>query len=289
MSQWRLLDPMMNSNLVFKQLSVLILLAAFSCSGLEKISSAAVFPLRTAAVDHAYYHSTWDYEDGLPQNTVLAVLQTSDGYLWLGTLRGLARFDGLRFAIFDQKNVPEIKDRAITCLCETPDGSLWFGTGHGGLNRFKKGNFFHYGKSDGLIGESIQTLFQGDDGTLWISTTNGVCSYKEGKFSPFSAPDWTAGNAVRSIGQDAGGSLWFMNTSGLHRVTNGVIETIPPLIEGRRRSGISVLIDHTGNFWMGTMDGLTCRKKDGTFTSYTTKEGLPNNIVNALLEDRDGN
>jgi ligand-binding sensor domain-containing protein len=80
-----------------------------------------------------YAHDVWRDRDGLPQNTVQAIVQTRDGYLWLGTEAGLARFDGARFTVFDRKNTPELGHDHILALHESRDGGLWIGTRRGGL------------------------------------------------------------------------------------------------------------------------------------------------------------
>jgi ligand-binding sensor domain-containing protein len=87
-----------------------------------------------------YRHEVWQIEQGLPQNSVQAIRQTRDGYLWLGTQEGLARFDGVRFTVFEKRNTPEFKHNNVHSLVEGRDGSLWIGT-NGGLLRLKDGKF----------------------------------------------------------------------------------------------------------------------------------------------------
>ena len=74
-----------------------------------------------------YFLRSWQVENGLPQNKVTAMVQTRDGYLWLGTYSGLARFDGARFTVFDDNNTPELRSSRVTSLCEGNDGTLWIG------------------------------------------------------------------------------------------------------------------------------------------------------------------
>ncbi len=93
------------------------------------------------AVPPNYFTRTWQVEQGLPQNKVTAVIQTHDGYLWVGTYNGLARFDGVRFTVFDDNNTPELRSSRVTSLFVAADGALWIGTFGGGLDRFKDGKF----------------------------------------------------------------------------------------------------------------------------------------------------
>ena len=83
----------------------------------------------------------WQTDDGLPENGVNAIVQTGDGYLWIGTFSGLVRFDGVRFAIFDIKNSPAMLSDRVTSLFEDDSGNLWIGYETGGLTRYHNGMF----------------------------------------------------------------------------------------------------------------------------------------------------
>src|SRR5436309_7677431 len=85
----------------------------------------------------------WQREQGLPQNFVRAMAQSRDGYLWLGTEEGLIRFDGVRFATFNNRNTPEIKHNLVLALCVDRSGRLWIGTSDG-LNLYQDGRFTRY-------------------------------------------------------------------------------------------------------------------------------------------------
>src|SRR5687768_8756077 len=145
---------------------------------------------------------TWQTDDGLPQNSVQTILQTRDGYLWTGTQRGLARFDGVRFVVFE--DVPEIKGRSITALCEGSDGSFWVAIDGGGLARCKENLWSHYRKADGLADDAPRTLFKSRDGSIWIGGSSGLTQFKNGKFVRISIPG-TAQIAVRSMAEDEKG------------------------------------------------------------------------------------
>ena len=80
-----------------------------------------------------YQQLLWQDQHGLPQNGVLAIQRTRDGYLWLGTIEGAARFDGVRFVVFDSSNTPEIKSSQILSLAEDRAGNLWLGAVGGGF------------------------------------------------------------------------------------------------------------------------------------------------------------
>src|ERR1700720_1515068 len=91
-----------------------------------------------------YGHQAWQAPEGLPQDSVQTILQTRDGFLWVGTERGLARFDGLRFDVFESKNPSGIKINYIEVLSESHDATLWIGTRDNGLIGMKNGKFAVY-------------------------------------------------------------------------------------------------------------------------------------------------
>src|SRR5581483_9106971 len=107
-----------------------------------------LFSLPAAALEAGrgapYLHTAWQTDEGLPQNSVTAIVQTRDGYLWLATQEGLARFDGMRFTVFDKRNTPALAENNIQALYEQRDGTLWVGTEGCGGARLKDHRFTAY-------------------------------------------------------------------------------------------------------------------------------------------------
>src|SRR5215510_9632232 len=121
--------------------SVLGLLAAAALSG------APAQALDPALALTQYVHSIWRGTSFLPQDDVSSLVQTRDGYLWVGTIEGLARFDGVRSVVFDKANTKELTSNWIRALHEDREGRLWIGTFGGGVVCLEKGRFRHYGPS----------------------------------------------------------------------------------------------------------------------------------------------
>src|SRR6267154_3637843 len=132
-----------------------------------------------------YTSRVWQTDEGLPHNLVRSITQTPDGYLWIGTRLGLARFDGIRFTCFDAKNTPALRNHNVSALAVGLDGSLWIGTYGGGLVHLKGGVFSRLTNTNGLVGNELSCLYPSRDGTLWIGTTKGVSHYKNGTFSNY--------------------------------------------------------------------------------------------------------
>src|SRR6266478_9671748 len=119
-------------------------------SGLGLLISTAL-AAATLATDPSsdYDKRVWTHQDGLPDDRVRAILQTRDGYLWVATQNGLARFDGLRFTVFDHDNTLEMAVNQCVSLAEDANGNLWVSTGSG-LIRRTDNRFFHIGRAEGL-------------------------------------------------------------------------------------------------------------------------------------------
>src|SRR5262245_27291651 len=109
----------------------------------------------------------WRVEEGLPENTVNAIAQTPDGYLWLATFNGLARFDGMRFVVFDAANTPELKSSRIHQLHLDSRGHLWTISEFGHLARMANDRFAAFGVQEGLPGK-VHTLHEDGKGLLWV-------------------------------------------------------------------------------------------------------------------------
>src|SRR5579863_2518720 len=118
-----------------------------------------------------YIHTVWGADNGLPNGNSMVIAQTSDGYLWIGTFNGLFRFDGVTFTLFDEQTAPGMRQTAgigIKALYAAKDGSLWIGTNGRGLVHLKNGAFTIYTTKEGLSDNTIRTILEGRDGSLWI-------------------------------------------------------------------------------------------------------------------------
>ncbi|MBI3652438.1 MAG: hypothetical protein HY231_15565 [Acidobacteria bacterium] len=234
-----------------------------------------------------FIHEVWRTENGLPQNNVRAILQTQNGYIWIATEEGLARFDGRRFTVFDKQNTAAIKSNAIQVLFEDAHENLWIGTDKG-LVRWKNQQFTAYSTANGLLNDNIQALLESREGDLWIGTLAGLYRMRDEQITAFNVKDGLPDNSIRALFQESAGSLWISTAAGLGRFDGDrftafnadaafPFDTITTIYQGR-----------SGDLWFGSADGLL-QFKDGRFTLFTTRNGLANNKVWSLREDRDGN
>jgi signal transduction histidine kinase/ligand-binding sensor domain-containing protein/CheY-like chemotaxis protein len=255
---------------------------------------AALCPAPAGAGDEVrplaqYGREVWQTEQGLPQNSIQAILQTRDGYLWLGTQEGLARFDGVRFVVFDKTNTAAIRHNSIQALLETRDGSLWIATYVGGLARLKDGQFTAYSTAEGLPDDQVLSLLEDRAGTLWAGTRGGLARLDDGgRFSTFRMREGLLDNRVWALHEDRQGALWIGTDGGLNRLHEGHFsaltarEGLPPAAVHAMRE------DAEGVLWVGTYGGLA-RVEQGRVTRvYTSADGLANNLIWTLATDRQG-
>jgi signal transduction histidine kinase/ligand-binding sensor domain-containing protein len=165
-------------------------------------------------------------EDGLPEDSVTAIVQTDDGYLWMGTYSGLARFDGVRFTVFDSGNNPELASSRITCLFQDKAGILWMGHEAGELTRYdKNGHFQAEPVRVSWKGRKIFGIAADETGDLWLINDQGVLGrVKDGAVaSPLS------GRREKLVGfaDGADGSIWVTRDGYASVLRRGVLASQP--------------------------------------------------------------
>ncbi|MBI3005975.1 MAG: hypothetical protein HYY49_11270 [Ignavibacteriales bacterium] len=274
-----------------------------------------------------FLHKVWQSEDGLPQNSITSLLQTQDGYLWIGTLEGLVRFDGARFTVFDKRNTPALKSNRIWSLCEDRQLNLWIGTENGGLTCFHNGSFETFDTSDGLLSNTVFKVYEDRKGSLWVGTFAGLNIKTNGRFAEFVARTALPRKPVWGICEDFRGTLWFGSTGiysldgnrfvrhasqdfslsmvwalqfdskdnlwigsdlGLLKYKNGKFSSLE-LTETPVVPAIrSLLLDAKGSLWIGTDGRGLFRISNNRISTYSLAEGLSSNSVYALMQDREG-
>lgn len=253
--------------------------------------AARVFALDRARALTQFRLSVWTSESGLPQNTISAAVQSRDGYLWLATEEGLARFDGMRFVVTDRQTAPTLRTSFISSLFEAPDGTLWIGTYGGGLARLRDGRIeaFH---PDVLGSDRIREMHATAGGTLFIATGGGGMLRVDGdKVTRFTTRDGLPTDRLWAIEDDGAGGLWVATHGG------GVVRWRDSRVQQRitTRDGLpndyarALLRDADGTLWIGTDGGGLAAFRDGALVRVlTVRDGLPSDFVRTLLRDRDG-
>jgi signal transduction histidine kinase/ligand-binding sensor domain-containing protein len=243
--------------------------------------------LRPAKSINEFKLENWQAGQGLPQNSITSIAQTKDGYLWVGTEEGLARFDGVRFTVFDKQN-SSLKSQVIRALLVDHAGELWIGTHGAGVFEMKDGVFTPVAGGEGPQRSNVTSLFEDRTGALWIGTDGGgLLCRKNGQFRAFTTADGLGDNAVFSIAEDPGGAIWIGTHGGLTRFSGGKFRNFGTK-DGLPNDFVrAVEVDRGGTVWAGTTGGLSSVAPSG-ITTYTTKNGLRGNEVFSLKADGAG-
>ena len=260
--------------------AVLILLLA---------SSGPAFALDPHRAVTQYVQSTWDSRQGLPRNYVTASSRRADGYLWLGTQAGLVRFDGVRFTVYDDSNTPALRTHSIRVLRADPKGALWIGTDGGGVVRVADGQFTRFGEAEG-VPHLVDPC--ADDRSrrtpLDRHGRGGLAVFDGARFTPIKDPA-LGSFTIRSIEEARDGTLWLgTGGGGVKLYADGrVTHWSGNSSCHRRSSGRSSTRATAASGSAPTPDSRTGRT--ARVETYTTRRGLPSNIISSLMEDRDGN
>lgn len=246
------------------------------------ISGLIPFILFVSAVAQ-YRSEVWTTETGLPQNSITAILQAKDGYLWFGTFGGLVRFDGIKFKIFNTINAPAIKSNRITGLYEDRNGTLWIGTQSGNLISYKDEVFTSVLEPPTTPRAAIFFICIDETDAIWIPGGEGLKKFTadgSGKFSAetISLPG-EENPQVGSIVCDEADNIWISTTVALYQYKNGAVQVFPfreifPKIKDAKgnsaASVVRIFIDGKKRLWFVSQEVLA-RFENGGFVSVLQK------------------
>jgi signal transduction histidine kinase/ligand-binding sensor domain-containing protein len=279
--------------------------------------------------DSGYLLRTWGMEDGLPESSATAIVQTQDGYLWLGTFNGLVRFNGDNFEVFNPVNTPQLPSAVIVSVHADKLDRLWVSTDAGLV--VKDGTRWRaLGASEGWAGNYVRTFAERGNGDLLITTFDGhVLVFQDDRLTELPAPPgergqgylgtvdevgrwwlaqncfvgfwngqkWvqvlspspSAGRSTVACAMARGGGVWVLLARELMRLRNGSEVSRTPL--PRLRGGTwSMIEDHRTNLWISSYDsGLYRFTPGGDLSHWTNTNGLGTRLTRGLFEDREQN
>lgn len=278
------------------------------------------------APNSGYVIEVWNPENGLPNHTVKSIAQSREGHLWLGTLRGLLRFNGLSFVSYGDPALMANQSADTKVLLSARDGSLWAGA-PGGLNRFQRGKITTYTRASGLphdevnkifedaqgviwvgtlkgivrfhgetifrdsldqslMGSNIHTIEQTKDGALWFGTDQGLSQYKDHQFTALGSKEGMFEGEVRALYEDRNGALWIGGAFGICRMVNHKFERIPMPGSAPKTMATDFLEDAEGRVWVETNNGLKFIE-DGKAINFGEKGSFFDGQVNCLFRDNE--
>lgn len=235
-----------------------------------------------------YLIDSWNGDNGLPDSSVTSIVQTPEGYLWIGTHNGLARFDGARFVVFDPLNVPELKHARVWRLFVDSRGTLWINTYDGSLTSWRRGKFAHEWR--GWAGLELAQMFTRSNDLVFATKGGELVSRRgapdmPGRWLRFKPARPTTGLSYR---QDAKGTLWYNTRDGAVGWVDGTNAAILPAGHGLDGQLANCLeADSSGRIWVGTDQGISVWNGE-RFEDRTPTNGDPKVNVSFLFFTRDG-
>ncbi|MBW8781369.1 MAG: hypothetical protein JF599_05735 [Verrucomicrobia bacterium] len=266
---------------------LLLLLMVFFTASAFPIVDPLVVEADAIPVSADYILRTWGMEEGLPSNRVTSLTQTPDGYLWVATLGGLTRFDGVRFTTFQAENTPGLESDRVHALFTARDGSLWVGLDRRGVAR-RVGDRFHVIAPLTPLMTGWTTSFAQDaSGAVWFGYEDPirVSRWVEGQLIAYSERDGLAvaegGAHDNEVASTANGTIWHGNTAGCGPFDGKRFQSIDPAGGG----GGHLARAGDGGMWAKRGDRLVRYHPDGSQETVADLSALP---VHVMMEDSSG-
>jgi len=223
------------------------------------------------AAASGYLCDVYGATEGLPENTVASVARTTDGYIWVATQEGLARFDGQHFQAFRMLDSPGLPHDNIRTVAGARDGSLWVGTYNRGAARFVHGRFEPIA---GLLSPVVRAILEDHEGAVWIATRGGLNCWRKGAISSYTARDGLLASDVRALAEDKQGRLWIGSSAGLSLFEHGRFVAFR---DQSRFAGMDVrsfALAPDGSLWAASSQAIA-RLKDGEVQDWYGRDRLP--------------
>ena len=226
--------------------------------------------------------------DGSPLvDNAWVVTQTSTGDVWIGTDGGVHRQTGDQIESFDTDDCKALEQ--IRAIVEGADGSIWIASGGQGMARYFAGVFDYVELPGGAVGNKVRTMLADPDGSLWIGSETGLHHWRNHEVRTLTARDGLSHQDVWGLHRDSNEKLWIGTYGGgLNVMTVDGRYLISPADGFPSLFAWTFHEEEDGTLWIGTPNGLV-RHRNGRFASVASKNGLPDDVVNRILADDQGN
>jgi signal transduction histidine kinase/ligand-binding sensor domain-containing protein len=243
-----------------------------ACSSQFWIAVLCVFLSGPVAAPAQFRSTHWTADSGLPQNIIRGIVQTPDGYLWVATLNGIARFDGVRFTVFDKSDTPGIVTNRFAAMVRGANGDLWLYAENGAVTRHHHNEFHTLGEAEGVPIGSAHGLTNDSHGNIWIIRDDKIFEWNEshGRFEP------TADDGIHYRGLSWNGTgFWGTRGQSLYCFVHGkasiheVPTTFPLANIGKVAAGAD------GAIWMELPGGKFVRFSDDKWEVHSEPVETP--------------
>ncbi len=255
--------------------------------------AVALDPLRPV---REYRVAEWGMRDGLPYPSIAALAQSADGYLWIATRNGLARFDGVTFTTFTHATTPSIGDDRITALLAARDGTLWIGTARG-ITWYRDGTWSRPAFGTAIDEGGIIALAETSGERIFIAqsvdraTSKGVASgmfvRQSDNLVEIKLPNGEEMPRIDTVAEMPDGTVVFGGV-GLFEYREGQVHDTAKDHGLTNPRYFAALAEPDGVLWLGGPFGLS-RSSAAAQQAFSTGEGLPSNSIRSFLRDHDGN
>ena len=231
---------------------------------------------------------TYTEDDGLADDSVIAIAVAADGSAWFGTSHGLSHFDSSGWKTYTKDD--GLPSNCITAVAMGADGSLWVGTDFGGAAHFDGSSWKTYTKRDGLRNNKVSSIAMAPDGTVWVGSCDvrgGISRFDGQGWTTYDKSDGLGDNCVEAIVVASDGTVWAGTKGGVSKFdgTNWTNYTTADGLAGDSVNAVAV--DQNGAVWVGTDSGVS--RFDGqTWTTYTPDDGLVAPKVSSIAVAPDG-
>jgi diguanylate cyclase (GGDEF)-like protein len=244
-----------------------------------------------------FIHETWSVDNGLPQGTIRAIAQTNDGYIWLGTHEGLARFDGREFTVFTEANTPLLRGNGVVALLQSRDGGLYVGLRDRGVVRYFAGKFSAVDLDTESAEAGVSALAEDMTGALWVGTSGrGVVRVPQtattgaARAAPraFRKKDGLPNDNVTALRVSASGDVWIGTFNGLVLVRGENVVLNPTGNKPDKAYIASIYEDREKRLWIATFGDGLYRWSKNEFRQFDKRDGLNGTTFNRVFEDKTG-
>jgi ligand-binding sensor domain-containing protein/signal transduction histidine kinase len=262
-------------------------LTRFARALIIAFSASVLFGLDPKLALTQYVHTNWTQRHGFALQSVKALAQTKDGYLWLGTATGLYRFDGINVVPWKPASAASLPSREVRVLLAAGDGGLWIGTA-AGVSKLQGGNLKNYTSKNGLCEGFVMALIEDHRGRLWVgsagSKASGLSVIQHDSVRTIDGNQLPSPN-VLSLFEDRKNSIWIGTSKGLCRSSlDGEAACVPEI----RSTVSSIAAESDGDLLIADSGARTLfRYSDGRLTPVVRSVGDASLSPMVLLRDRD--